>query len=63
MFNLNPVASRMLQLMKADAGESEIVEVIAREFSASCERVQNDMREFVRILLEQKLIEPAMGTS
>jgi hypothetical protein len=62
MFSLNPVASRMLELMKADASESEIVEVIAREFKASSEGVENDLRDFMEKLLEHNLIEAVDST-
>ena len=35
MFNLNPVGSRILELLESGSAEAEIVEAISREFSAS----------------------------
>lgn len=57
MFSLNPVASRMLELMKTDAGESEIADVIAHEFVVSPDRVEKDLVDFVKRLAELQLIE------
>jgi Coenzyme PQQ synthesis protein D (PqqD) len=56
MFNLNPVGSRILELLESGSGEAEIVEAISREFTASREIVENDVREFIGSLKEHKLV-------
>jgi hypothetical protein len=56
MFNLNCVGSRILELLESGAAESEIVNVISQEFSASREAVENDMREFIESLRKHKLV-------
>jgi hypothetical protein len=57
MFSLNPVASRMLELMKADANQCQIVEVIAREFTVSPETAAKDLIDFLAALMQDNLIE------
>jgi hypothetical protein len=57
MFSLNAVGSRMLELMKADANQCEIVEVIAREFTVSPETVAKDLIDFLAALMQDNLIE------
>jgi hypothetical protein len=56
MFNLNPVGSRILELLESGATESDIVETISREFSASPDTVEMDVREFIDSLKEHKLV-------
>lgn len=56
MFNLNPVGSRILELLESGSAEAEIVDVISREFSASRDTVETDVREFVGSLKEHKLV-------
>jgi len=56
MFNLNPVGSRILELLESGATEAEIVDTISREFSASRETVEMDVREFIGSLKEHKLV-------
>lgn len=56
MFNLNPVGSRILELLESGSAELEIVDTISREFGASREVVENDVREFVGSLKEHKLV-------
>ena len=56
MFNLNPVGSRILELLESGSTEVDIVETISREFNASREMVENDVREFIGSLKEQKLV-------
>lgn len=57
LFNLNLVGSRILELLERDSTESEIVDVISREFHAAPDLVANDLREFFEKLKRQKLIE------
>ena len=56
MFNLNPVGSRILELLESGLAEADIVETISREFSAGREIVENDVREFIGSLKEHKLV-------
>ena len=56
MFNLNPVGSRILELLETGSAESDIVNVISREFNTSREVVENDVREFIESLKKHKLV-------
>ena len=56
MFNLNPVGSRILELLESGLAEPDIVETISREFNASRDAVEKDLREFVSSLKEHKLV-------
>ena len=56
MFNLNPVGSRILELLETGSAESDIVNVISREFNTSREVVENDVREFIESLRKHKLV-------
>lgn len=57
MFSLNLVGSRMLELLAQGSTEPEIVNVISREFRASPEVVEEDLREFIETLTTYKLVE------
>src|ERR1700676_451245 len=56
MFNLNPVGSRILELLEKGSAEVDIVNVISREFNASREVVENDLCEFIDSLRKHKLV-------
>ena len=56
MFNLNPVGSRILELLESGLAEADIVETISREFSTSRDIVEKDVREFIGSLKEYKLV-------
>jgi PqqD family protein of HPr-rel-A system len=56
MFNLNPVASRILQRLEHGATEAEIVTAICSEFSANRQAVESDLREFIDVLKKNQLI-------
>ncbi len=56
MFNVNLVGSRILELLENGSPESDIVNVISREFSATREVVENDVREFIESLKKHKLV-------
>ena len=56
MFNLNPVGSRILELLESGSAEADIVDVISREFSGDRNIVEKDVREFIVSLMEQKLV-------
>jgi hypothetical protein len=56
MFNLNPVGSRILELLEGGSTEADIVETISREFEASPQVVESDVREFIESLRKHKLV-------
>jgi DNA-binding Lrp family transcriptional regulator len=56
MFNLNCVGSRILELLESGSAEPDVVNVISREFNASPEAVENDVREFIESLRKHKLV-------
>jgi Coenzyme PQQ synthesis protein D (PqqD) len=56
MFNLNLVGSKILELLENGSAESEIVTVICREFNASRETVEGDVREFIESLKQHGLV-------
>jgi hypothetical protein len=57
MFNLNPVGSRILELLECGSSESQIVNAVSREFNADVGVVENDVREFLETLKAHKLVE------
>lgn len=57
MFRLNPVASRILELLKLGYPESRITDEISREFGADRETVKNDLGEFLAHLETYGLLE------
>ena len=56
LFNLNRVGSRILELLESGSAESDIVNVISRDFNSSREVVENDVREFIESLRKHKLV-------
>lgn len=56
MFNLNPVGSKILELLERGSAQADIVDTISRDFNASREVVENDVREFIESLKEHKLV-------
>lgn len=56
IFNLNLVGSKILELIKIGAAESDIVNVISHEFNTSREVVENDLCEFIQSLRKHKLV-------
>lgn len=56
MFNLNPVGSKILELLERGSTQADIVDVISREFNASTEVVKNDVGEFIESLRKHKLL-------
>ena len=56
MFNLNPVGSRILELLENGSAEADIVNAISHEFNASRQAVENDVREFIESLKKHKLV-------
>ena len=56
MFNLNPVGSRILELLESGLAEPGIVDTISQEFGADEKTVENDVHEFIASLKEHKLV-------
>jgi hypothetical protein len=56
MFNLNLVGSKILELLERGSTESEIADVISRDFHTSREVVENDVLEFIESLKNHKLV-------
>ena len=57
MFNLNLVASRILELLQNGATESAIVDEISHKFEVSREIAEGDVREFIASLKQHHLLE------
>lgn len=57
MFRLNPVGSRILELLRAGLEESEITQQVSREFHADRETVASDVKEFLAHLEAHRLVE------
>ena len=56
MFNLNPVGSRILELLKSGCTEADVVDEISRQFNADRAEVERDVQEFIASLQEHRLI-------
>ena len=56
MFNLNPVGSRILELLKSGSTESTVVDHISREFETDRTVVERDVQEFITSLREHRLL-------
>jgi len=57
MFNLNLVASRILELLKAGIADPVIVDTISHEFGAPRDLVASDVQEFLGTLEARHLVE------
>jgi len=56
MFNLNPVGSRILELLKSGSTEAAVIDEISRQFNADRGVVERDVQEFIANLQEHRLI-------
>jgi hypothetical protein len=56
IFDLNPVASRIFELLKNGEDEGRIVEAISHAFNTSPDVVGIDVREFITILEKHGLL-------
>jgi len=59
MFNVNLVGSRILELLKGEASEAEIVDSIIHEFGVTRQIAENDVQKFCEALRKYHLIERA----
>lgn len=57
MFRLNPVASRMFELVKRGYCETSIADEISREFGVAREIVEIDLSEFLSHLEKHHLLD------
>jgi hypothetical protein len=57
MFNLNPVGSQILELLKAGSDEPSIVEKITQKFAVSRRVAEDDVREFIESLKHHNILE------
>ncbi|MCU1302681.1 MAG: hypothetical protein JWQ87_2965 [Candidatus Sulfotelmatobacter sp.] len=56
MFNLNPVGSRILELLKSGSTEADVIDEISRQFGADRAVVERDVQEFVASLKQHQLV-------
>lgn len=56
MFNLNPVGSRILELLKSGSPEASVIDQISREFETDRRVVERDVQEFIASLREHRLL-------
>src|SRR5258707_5766734 len=56
VFNLNPVGSRILELIKNGSTEMAVTDDISRQFGIDRSVVQHDVQDFVAVLRRQQLI-------
>jgi hypothetical protein len=57
IFNLNPVGSRIVELLKTGATELQIADQLSREFGVGRDVTQKDLQEFLQELKNHRLIE------
>jgi len=57
MFNLKPVGSRILELVKEGSNQEHITDEISREFSVARKVAERDVREFLQDLQNNHLVE------
>lgn len=62
IYVLNPVGSRIWELLEAPTTADRIAQTVAAEFAVSPERASDDVREFLDELGSRGLIQPADGT-
>jgi hypothetical protein len=62
IFNVNPVGSRILELIKTESDESAIVSALEREFEVNREVASVDVRDFLHALREHQLIDELEST-
>jgi len=57
MFNLNPVGSRIVELLKSGNTELQIADQLIREFGIGRDVAEKDTHEFLQELKNHRLIE------
>jgi len=61
MFRVNPMGSKILDLLEQGFGAPKIAEQISKEFGVPLEIVQNDLQAFIQSLLAHGVIESLDG--
>jgi hypothetical protein len=56
-FSLNPVATRVWEMLEIPLSLAEIVEILLSEFEVSYEQCQKETKEFLQTLIEKDIIE------
>ena len=56
-FSLNPVATRIWEMLEKPMTFSQIVGTLLNEFNVSSETCHKETREFIRTLMEKNIIE------
>ncbi len=56
-FALNPVASRIWELLETPHNLNELVEKLLREFDVSRETCNNEVSTFLKEIIEKKLVD------
>jgi len=62
MFNLNPVGSRIVELLKSGNTELQIADQLGREFGIGRDVAEKDLQEFLQALKNHRLIEDCEQT-
>ena len=62
MFNLNPVGSRILELLKSGSTESVVIDQISREFQTDRAVVEHDVKEFIASLHKHRILVEATSS-
>jgi len=57
IFNVNPVGSRILELLKTESDESALVSAVEREFEVNRNVASADVRDFLAALRKHQLID------
>lgn len=55
-YGLNPVGSRMLQLLTENADQEAVIRLVADEFDAAEERVRHDLAALVKAMLSKGFV-------
>ena len=63
MYGLNPVASRILELLSSGLTETQIKSEISRQFTVDIEIVDRDVDQFLHTLLELQVVSSVDGSS
>jgi hypothetical protein len=59
MFRLNPVGAQILEFLSNGLVEADIAREIARKYAINEERALKDVREFLKCLEDQQLVQVA----
>jgi hypothetical protein len=59
IYVLNPVGSRIWELLRSPITSHRIAEIVASEFAVTAERAVEDVAEFLDALRARELIQPA----